>query len=93
MKYAVLALALSAVLFAAHGKVVHAAEMTEQEKCLGAVKVIDEMKADEETPAIGDKAEAEVDALVEIATHLCNEGHFDYSGQLMEIARGMIVSE
>ena len=93
MKYTVLVLVVGAVLFATDGNFVRAAEVTEKQKCLGAIKVIDELKADEETPAIGDKAEAEVAALVEIATHLCHEGNFVYSGQLMEIARGMMVSE
>ena len=91
MKVSRKALAL-AILFAVPSAV-SAAEVTLKEKCLGEVNTIVEMKLDEDTPGLGEKAEAEVSRLIAIAAHLCEIGNFTFASELTEIARGMLVSE
>ena len=66
---------------------------TEKEKCLKKVAQIGEIQASEDTPGIGEKAEKELDEIVEIATHLCQQGNFQYAENLLVIARGMLASE
>ncbi len=86
-------IAVSTVAWMAVASSAQAAEVTKMQKCQGAIKVIAEMKADEDTPEIGEKAESEVDTLVEVATRLCELGDFEFADRLMQIARGMMVSE
>lgn len=71
----------------------HAAMKSEKEKCLASIAVIAEMKADDETPDIGEKASLELEQLIEIANHLCEQGNFKYASDIVAIARGMLVSE
>lgn len=51
------------------------------------------MAQSDETPGIGKKAQAQVDELPEIATHLCDQGNFKYAETLISLARGMLASE
>ena len=66
---------------------------TEKEKCQDLVKDVVEILSSDEGPRIGDKAEADVRKMIEIATHLCDQGNFVYAGTLMELARGYMASE
>ncbi len=70
-----------------------AAKMTAKEKCLRNILDVRETQEAEETPKVGEKAQAQVDHLLEIARHLCEQGNFQYAESLLEIARGMVVSE
>ena len=70
-----------------------AAHANDMDKCMGEIRTIAEMKADEDTPDIGEKAEAMVDNLTEVAGYLCEQKKYDDASQLMEVARGMLVSE
>ena len=70
-----------------------AKRMTEKDKCLQSVADVVEMAQSEETPGIGKKAQAQVDELLEIATHLCDQGNFKYAESLVSLARGMLASE
>ncbi len=70
-----------------------AAKPTEKEKCLKNVAEITTIKESDETPRIGEKAEEQLEGLVEIATHLCQTGNFVYAEKLLVMARGMLASE
>lgn len=67
------------------------AEMPEKDKCLAQVALVEQMKQDE--PEVGEKSEAKIKELMEVATHLCEQGNFVYAGKLTDVARGMLVSE
>ena len=71
----------------------YAAKPTAKDKCLRSVLDIAEMRDSEDTPKIGEKAQQDVDDLVEVAAHLCQQGNFQYAERLLEMARGMLVSE
>lgn len=84
---------LGAVALIAMNGAAGASEITDKNKCLGAVATVAEMKASDEVPELGEKAEAELDALTTVAAHLCETGEFIYADELLEIARGMLASE
>ena len=67
--------------------------MTEKEKCLQSVTDVRDSIESEETPALIEKRRAEVESLLEISNHLCEQGNFRYAEELLELARGMVVSE
>ena len=71
----------------------YAATPTAKDKCLRSVLDIAAMRDAADTPRIGEKAQKEVDDLVEVATHLCQQGNFQYAEKLLALARGMLVAE
>jgi hypothetical protein len=86
----VLTASIAIILFTSPGD---AATKSEKDKCFQKVLEIGEIQESEDTPGIGEMAQQEVDELVEIATHLCQQGNFRYAEKLLEIARGMLASE
>ena len=66
---------------------------TEKDKCFDLVKDVSELLKSDDSPGSGDKAEAEAAKLIEIATHLCDQGNFVYAGELLQIARTHLASE
>ena len=89
--YRFFAVLLLAVLFSPESAV--AQGMTEKQKCLRGVLDVRETMASAETPEPGAKIRAEVENLLEVSTHLCEQGNFVYAGKLLELARGLVVSE
>ena len=70
-----------------------AEKMTDKQKCMqGVVDVRTTMKSDE-TPDPGEKVEAQVEELLEVSTSLCERGNFKDADKLLELARGLVVSE
>ena len=53
-----------------------AAKMTEKQKCLSGVAIVLETLESEDTPRPGDRAMEQVNQLIEISTHLCEQGNF-----------------
>ncbi len=90
MRFGTVALALLAVTMAQPAA---AARKTEKELCLQKVNDVETMKADPASASPGPKAEAKVADLIEIATHLCEQGNFKYADDLLALARGMLASE
>lgn len=88
-----LTLIIGAMTFVANTQIANAQIITDNQKCLGAIETIQKMKTDDDTPEIGEKAEAELDAVVEVAKHLCEQESYVYAGKLLEVARGMLASE
>jgi len=70
-----------------------AAKMTEKEKCLKDVLDVQEGQAAGDSPGIGAKTQAEVDQLIEIAKHLCEQGNFKYAETLLTRIRTKTASE
>ena len=70
-----------------------AAKMTEKQICLSGVAIVLETLESEDTPKPGDWAMEQVNQLVEISTHLCEQGNFKYANDLLAFARGLIASE
>ena len=67
--------------------------MAEKQKCLSNVQDVLDMQNSSEFPNIGEIAQGEADELIEIATYLCENANYLYASQLLEIVRGMLVSE
>lgn len=88
-----LTLLIAAVALVTHTLIASAQIITDKQKCLGAIETIQKLKTDDDTPEIGEKAETTLNAIVEVAEHLCEQESFVYAGKLLEIARGMLASE
>ena len=86
-----IALALAAALLASPA--LAAKKKTAKELCLQSVLDISEMRETESTSKFSEKTEKEVEDLVEVATHLCQQGNFQYAENLLMIARTMLASE
>ncbi len=69
-----------------------AAKMTAKEECLQGVADVRDM-LEKGDPRLGPKTEAQMTELVEIATHLCEQGNFRYAESLLRIARTTMSSE
>ena len=70
-----------------------AQKMTDKQNCLQGVADVRESMASEDTPEVAEKTEAEVKELLEVSTSLCERGNFKDAEKLLELARGMVVSE
>ena len=84
---------MAGVLAVALGSGAMAQPLAERQKCLSNVQDVLDMQSSSEFPNIGEIAQGEVDELVEIATYLCENANYLYANQLLEIVRGMLVSE
>ncbi len=62
-----------------------------KKECLSVVK--DTEQAIDENPALGDKAEKILMAVMDLAKTRCEEKQFDNASDLLELARGMVASE
>ncbi len=73
------------------GGVAYAADIENAKQCVNGVE--DTKEAIEENPAIGDKAEAILMEVMELAQQRCDEKNFSAAQELLELARGMVASE
>ena len=80
-----MALLAVTVLAAAGGKY-----KTPMEDCLQSVE---DLKAAYAEKDVGEKVAAEVEKLIEISSHLCNQANFVYAKELAQLGRTMLATE
>lgn len=72
---------------------VAAAEIASKEQCLKGAAEVEQALASGAVPKIGDKAEAQLDQILQVVKSLCERGNFKDAGSLLVVARTMIASE
>lgn len=61
-----------------------------KDACLRGVEDVSAAYAERD---IGEKASIEVEKLIQISAHLCEQGNFVYAQELQEMARSMLATE
>ena len=80
------ALTVSAAAFAAAGD----KYKSPKDACLRGVEDLSAAFAERD---IGEKASIQVEKLIQISAHLCEQGNFVYAKELQEMARSMLATE
>lgn len=65
----------------------------DKEQCRASVEEVVQAQQSGEYAAVGPRAQAEVDRLIEVARHLCDSGNFVYADTIMQTVRGMLSTE
>ncbi len=61
-----------------------------KDECLRGVEDVSAAYAERD---IGEKASIQVEKLIQISAHLCEQGNFIYAKELQEMVRGMLATE